>query len=284
MNPRPRVGIVLGSGGLKCVAGIALLEFLEKEGIEPDLLIGASGGGTLAAAKAIGLPASRIRSVVEELDPRLFRRPDWRAVLGLLGVPFFRFDKTSGLVRPGPVRALYARIFGDRRLEDLPTKTVLLATDLDTFEPVSIERGLIADAVYASSTMPVLLPPLRIEGRLLGDAFYSATLPVLEAVKRDADVIIAFMVEELVIDPPRGIWRNYAYAFTRSLAVSQRLQTAVAIQLHHHEIIVVRVLFDHVIESWDTEQIPEIIDMGRRAVAAKRDEILAAVRGSVGPA
>jgi NTE family protein len=281
----PRVAVVIGSGGLKCLAAIALFEFLEKEGITPALLVGASGGGTLAAAAGIGLDAARMQDLAKEMvNPRLFRRFDWRAVLGAIGIPFFRFEQTSGLVKPGPIRAVFRRIFGDRRLEDLPIRTVLLATDLTSFEPVALERGPVADAVYASATMPVLLPPLEIEGRLLGDAFYSATLPVMEAVKRDVDVIIAFSVEELIAKPPRGLLRFYLYAFTRALGVSQRLQTALAIQLHHHEIVVVRLVFDRPIEPWDTSEIPAIIETGRRAVAAKRHEILAAVRRFGGPA
>lgn len=132
----PRVAVVIGSGGLKCLAAIALFEFLGKQGITPALLVGASGGGTLAAAAGIGLDAARMQDLAKEMvNPRLFRRFDWRAVLGALGVPFFRFEQTSGLVRPGPIRAVFRRIFGDRRLEELPIRTVLLATDLTTFEP-----------------------------------------------------------------------------------------------------------------------------------------------------
>jgi NTE family protein len=273
------VAVVIGSGGLKCLAAIALFEFLEEAGIKPALLVGASGGATLAAAGAIGLTSARMRTLAQELvNPRLFRHVNWSAVMGALGVPFFRFEKTSGLVRPGPVREVFRRVFGDRRLEDLETKTVLLATDMNTFEPVALERGLVADAVYASAAMPALLPPQPMDGRLLGDAFYSATLPVLQAVKRDMDVIIAFSVEELASEPPRGLLSFYAYAFTRALAVSQRLQTAMAIQLHHHEIIVIRIVFDRIITPWETGEIPNILEMGRRAVAAKKSEILAAVR------
>ena len=67
------------------------------------------------------------------------------------------------------------------------------------------------------------------------------------------------------------------YAFTRALAVSQRLQTAMAIQLHHHEIVIVRIVFDRDIDVRDTGEVPRVIDAGRRAVAAKRDDIMEAL-------
>ena len=266
---------MLGAGGLKCLAGIALFELLEELAITPDLLVGASGGGVLAVAGATGMSSARMHELAREVvSPQLFRKKDWRAVLG---VPFGRFDNTSGFIKPEPIRAVYRRVFGDGRLEDLPIRTVLLATDLETFEPVVLERGSLVDAVYASSALPPLLPALRLDGRLLGDAFYSATLPVLEAVKRDVDVVIALSTEELAINPPRGLIRFYMYAFTRALAVSQRLQTAMAIQLHHHEIVIVRIVFDRDIDVRDTGEVPRVIDAGRRAVAAKRDDIMEAL-------
>jgi NTE family protein len=266
---------VLGAGGLKCLAGIALFELLEELAITPDLLVGASGGGILAAAAATGMSSARMRELALEIvRPQLFKQKNWRAVLG---TPFGRFDNTTGFLRPEPIRALYQRVFGDRRLEDLPIRTVLLATDMETFEPVVLEHGPLVDTVYASCALPPLLPPLRLDGRLLADAFYSATLPVLEAVKRDVDVVIALSTEELAVHPPKGLIRFYMYAFTRALAVSQRLQTAMAIQLHHHEIVIVRVVFDRDIDVRDASEVPRVLDAGRRAVAAKRADILEAI-------
>jgi predicted acylesterase/phospholipase RssA len=53
---RPKVGVVLGSGGIKPFSAIALFEFLDEMGIVVDLLVGCSGGGLT--------------------DPNA--RPDWR--------------------------------------------------------------------------------------------------------------------------------------------------------------------------------------------------------------
>ncbi len=45
---RPKVGVVIGSGGLKALSAIALFEFLNEAQIDIDLLVGCSGGGLMA--------------------------------------------------------------------------------------------------------------------------------------------------------------------------------------------------------------------------------------------
>ncbi len=42
-NRKPKVGIVVGSGGMKALSSIALFEFIDEAKIDVDLLIGCSG-------------------------------------------------------------------------------------------------------------------------------------------------------------------------------------------------------------------------------------------------
>jgi NTE family protein len=56
---------------------------------------------------------------------------------------------------------------------------------------VVLERGLVCDALYASSALFPILPPIQIDGRWVRDGYYTSPLPVSEAVKHDMDVIIA---------------------------------------------------------------------------------------------
>ena len=59
--PKPRIALVLGSGGPRGFAHIGALKVLEAEGIKPDLIVGASVGamvGALYAHPAIPRPRS----------------------------------------------------------------------------------------------------------------------------------------------------------------------------------------------------------------------------------
>ena len=45
---RPKVALVLGSGGIKAAASIGLWKVLQRERIEVDMLVGCSGGSLFA--------------------------------------------------------------------------------------------------------------------------------------------------------------------------------------------------------------------------------------------
>ena len=65
MSDRPRVALVLGSGGLKCAAALGVRTVLEREGIDIDLLVGCSGGGVYASMLALGLSVDESLAITE---------------------------------------------------------------------------------------------------------------------------------------------------------------------------------------------------------------------------
>ena len=68
-----RIGLVIGSGGVKCAAALGLLSALSEAGIEIDLTVGCSGGSLYSAIISLGY------SVPE--DERVLRQsqclPEW---------------------------------------------------------------------------------------------------------------------------------------------------------------------------------------------------------------
>jgi NTE family protein len=57
----------------------------------------------------------------------------------------------------------------------------------------------------------------------------------------------------------------------------QRNQTAISVDLHHHEIVFINVVFDKFISLRSVRRIPEILEKGKLAVEQKKDEILSAI-------
>ena len=57
-----------------------------------------------------------------------------------------------------------------------------------------------------------------------------------------------------------------------------RNQLALSIDLHHHEIIMINVVFNKMISLREVNEIPMILELGAKAVAAEKDEILAAIK------
>ena len=276
---RPKVGVVLGSGGIKAFAGVALFEFLDRSDIVVDLLVGCSGGALVCAALAAGYTPSEGRRLIREaLDREPFARVDYRTILGMASPRLGRFDLSSGILKPDRLREIYREIFHDLRVEDLRPRTILQATDLQTGEGVVITKGPAADAVYASGAFFPALPPVYFEGRWLADGVYSSPVPVMEAVKRNMDVIIALDFKERVTGEPQGFlncFNRYIDSTMRSLTRSQMF---LSVDLHHHEIVVVEVRFDKQINIRDARELPTIYAAGERAIEENQAAILSAIR------
>jgi NTE family protein len=83
-------------------------------------------------------------------------------------------------------RALH-KIFGDHRIEDLWVPFLCTISDLTAAELVVRDAGLLRDAVRASCSLPVLLPPVvGPDGHLLADGGVLNNLPVMPLLNRMA--------------------------------------------------------------------------------------------------
>jgi NTE family protein len=275
---RPRLAVVLSSGGIKPLAAVPLFELLDQAQVTIDLLAGCSGGSIVCAARGAGYSVAEMLEFIRSVATRgLFSKLDLRTLLGVAGLPFGKFTVGSGLIRPARLKAMFREMFGDRRIEDLRPKTLIQATDITTGEGVILERGYLADAVYASCALFPLLPPIEIDGRWLADGAYTSSLPVIEAVKRNMDVVVA----EIFHNPINLQAKSYMeclsnYSTIQGDAIT-RFQLALSINLDKHEIFMIKVPFKNPINMWNVGCIPEIIENGRQALVGHQDEILAAI-------
>ena len=276
---RPKIAVVLSSGGIKPLAAIPLFEFLDERKIPIDLLVGCSGGSVMSALRGSGYDKETTLELIGKVARRgLFTPINFRAVLGMSGLPFGQFNAKTGLINPKKLKeALYA-MFGERRIEDLHPKTLLQATDIQTGEGVVMEEGRLIDAVYASSAVFPLLPPIEINGRWLGDGYYTSSLPVMEAVKRGMDVIIAVIFHDPINTQANSYMACLSNYYTIQGDAITRFQLALSINMHEHEIIMIKVPFKNPINMWDVHHIPEIIETGRLAIETHKNDILTAIQ------
>ena len=275
---RPKIAVVLSSGGIKPLAAIPLFEFLDEARIPIDLLVGCSGGSVMSALRGSGYDKEKTLELIGKVAQRgLFTPINFRAVLGMAGLPFGRFNAQTGLIRPQKLKQALYEMFGQRRIEDLSPKTLLQATDIQTGEGVIMEKGPLVDAVYASSAVFPLLPPIEINGRWLGDGYYTSSLPVMEAVKHGMDVIIAVIFHDPINTQANSYMACLSNYYTIQGDAITRFQLALSINMHEHEIIMIKVPFKNPINMWDVHYIPEIIETGRLAVAAHKEDILTAI-------
>jgi NTE family protein len=173
---RKRVGLALGGGGARGLAHVGVLRVLEREGIPIDCIAGTSAGSVVGAAYAAGMRADRLLDFAQRLRWRQVGRLVWPR----LG--FVSFDR---------LEAYLVDVFGDVTFASLKLRYAAVAADLATGEAVILRRGRVASAVRASCSVPGIVTPLDLDGRLLVDGGVANNLPISVARALGAEVVIA---------------------------------------------------------------------------------------------
>jgi predicted acylesterase/phospholipase RssA len=275
------VAMVMSAGGIKPIAVIPLLQMLQDEGIHIDFFAGSSGGAMVAALAALGRPAAELPEICAAvLHPKLFKPLRWRKALGLLGMPGGRpLGHTEGLIDPSRIKAAIDAVYGDTRIEDTATLLAISATDHMTGDPLTLTQGVLADAVYGSIALWPMLPPSRFEGRWLSDGGYSVAVPIIEAWRRNFDVIIAIENREALPRLQNNFIKRYGTFQTAMRRQIGRSLALLGTVMHHGELIVVDLQFPTPIDFDEIARLPLILEVGRKHAQMYRSQILAAVRG-----
>jgi len=266
---RPRVGLVVGSGGIKCAAAVGLWKALRREGIEVDLAVGCSGGSIYTAALALGQDVGWAEERTHVMWRDLFRRVHYRSLLRVALPRLFGYSERVGILDDRRIAAVMRDLYGDATFADTRIPLWIAATDLRTGERVNLDEGRIADAVRASIAIPVLLRPWPVNGRLLVDGGASNPLPVDVAIREGCDVIIAMGFETPVVEEFGSVLRTFAQAGT--IATNHLLRATYAFHsvVHHAEIVPLIPTFDQRIGLGDTALLGHIIEAGERAAEAE---------------
>lgn len=174
-----KIGLALGSGGARGVAHLGVLKALEEEDIRPDFITGCSMGAVVGAGYASGLSIEEMFSVVKKLNAL--------KLVDVTAIPITRLALTRG----NKMRRLLLSKLGDRAFTDLKIPFRCVASDLYSGRLVTLSEGNLATAVAASSSMPTVFPPVRMDDKLLIDGGVLCRVPTEQCKEMGADVVIA---------------------------------------------------------------------------------------------
>jgi len=104
----------------------------------------------------------------------------------------------AGWSAGGEITRTMKALVGDVRIEDLPIAFAAVATDLESGQPHLITEGPLVPAIRASVSVPGLLTPIWLDGRLLIDGGVTDPLPIAAARRLGADVVVAV---DVLVDP-----------------------------------------------------------------------------------
>ena len=275
-NPRPRLALVLGSGGVRSIAAVGIAEVLAAEGMPPDLIVGCSSGALFGATIALGMSSREALDAATTLwSAELTQQHRWRAYAQLVAPRWFGFDAGFALRDDRRIAERITRAFGDRRLEDLPTPLRVVATEARSGERVVLRHGALTQALRASIAVPVIFPSVEVDGRRLVDGVVSDPLPI--AVASDAAVVLTLGFKGVM---PRRINRPSRLVAQASTALINNLQQARidAARNAGQRVLELELGLERHVGLWETGAMPYLFEAGRRAARAQLAQITALVR------
>lgn len=187
------LGLVLGGGAAKGYAHVGCLKVLDEEGIKPDIVVGASMGALIGGLYAAGYTGMELEEIAVKVDRRK-KRWLFRLHLSKKG-----FVDGRNIVKH---LSLYMR---DKKIEELPVKFAVVATDIEDHSEIIIDRGELIQAIRAAISIPVVFMPHKYAGRVLIDGGFVNPLPINVAQRLGAQKIIAVNVLRTVDYPEKEI-------------------------------------------------------------------------------
>ena len=197
---KPRLALVLGSGGPRGFAHIGVMKVLEENGVKPDLIIGSSVGAMVGALSAAGMSALQLEQLSEKLRVADFFE------LGMIGI-----GKASGAVTQNYVNEHLA----NRTIEQLRIPFAAAATRVRDRQLVLFNRGDTGLAVRASSANPDSFEPVRVGAEMYLDGDLASPVPIRAARALGARVVIAVDVSAYAEDTPPSVPSAWIASDTR---------------------------------------------------------------------
>jgi NTE family protein len=177
---KPVIGLALGGGAARGFAHVGVIKALEAQGIVPDLVVGTSAGSVIAALYATGLSGNDLNRIAINLDEASIT--DWAN-------PFS--NKFGGLIKGDALQNEVNRLVGNRHIDKMKIPLGIVATDLQTGNPILFRTGNTGQAVRASCSVPGVFSPAVIANREYVDGGLTSPVPIRFAKQMGADIVIA---------------------------------------------------------------------------------------------
>lgn len=171
------VGLTLGGGGARGYAHIGVLRAVEEFGANPVAIAGCSMGGIVGALYGAGYTPRELHEMAEQFS--LLR--------------FLEFGDRGGLFGGSGLES-FLREHLPEQFSGLSLPLSVVAVDIQSGELLVLSKGELVAALRATSALPGLLSPGRIDGRIMVDGGVLNNLPVDAAKSLTTAPIIAIDV------------------------------------------------------------------------------------------
>ncbi len=178
MGEKYKYGLVLSGGGTRGFAHLGAIKALEENGIKPGIISGVSAGSIVGALYADGNEAeSALKSLMTQ------------NLMGFLRIVF----PSKGLLKMTGFERTLTKTLKAKTFEELSIPLIIQAVNINTTEYTRFEKGELVQAIKASSSIPIVFPPVEIDGNQYLDGGIVNNFPV-ESLEGKCETIIGINV------------------------------------------------------------------------------------------
>ena len=178
-NIRKKIGLALGSGGWRGLAHLGVIKEFNKQGVPIDYIAGSSAGALIGGLYSYFNDTEKIEEMINGLN--------YKSLYNILFDPV----RNSGIVGGRKYLKFLESYIGNVKIEDLKTKFAAVCSDLFEAKPVVLTTGKLSFAIRASSSIPVIFKPVKIDGHFLTDGGNVMPVPAQIVREMGADIVVA---------------------------------------------------------------------------------------------
>lgn len=209
VKQKKKVGLALGGGGAKGLAHIGVIKELERLGIEISFISGTSMGALIGGFYAITGDIQFLEDFFTSI-----KKDD------IFPATHMMRKKDGEIFKHSLLDRIESKIKGiDIKDTKIPFSAV--ATDVETGDEIILREGDIIQAIQASTALPFVFPPTRINGRVLMDGGFVNPVP--------ADVVRSMGAECVVAIDVSSKWINLEKESINPMKVYSMLPHALSI-------------------------------------------------------
>ena len=281
-----KVALVLSGGGAKGFAHIGVLRELEKNNVKIDCIVGNSIGAVIGALYSVGYTPDEIEKIMVDLNfndslkdnPNRTDTPLEKRLANEQYAFSIKYDSNFNLYLPKSLKnsqkgylylkELLSKAEHINNFDELPIPLRIVATNLDTGKPTVFKEGDLAKIVTASTAIPSIFDPVKIDDSHYLDGMVSRNFPVEDAIDMGANIIIGVNVGADLTNHTSTTYNIFTTA-EQLLAIQSASTTDFQRQLAN--ILIEPDLDDF--KSVDYDKVKPIVEIGEIAAKKKTAEL-----------
>jgi len=207
----PKIGLALSGGGARSISQLGVLRAFEEKNIPIEFIVGTSMGSVVGGLYSAGYSLNDLDSLLQKTDWGSFFSTQQSSRNDLFvdqkitedrAIVSFRMDGLKPLIPTSissgqraanflNLAAINAPLQAEESYNNLRFKFRAISSDLISGKEIIIDKGPLGLAMRASSSITLLLPPVKVDSLMLVDGGLVSNIPSREVRDLGADIVIA---------------------------------------------------------------------------------------------